>query len=165
MSISPGSLLTLSVSLGREIKHGQNTARRKTMMIGKFISKIEIRVKLKLAMLNLCECLNSDFKNPKQFWRKIKSFNSKDKHIINQIRVDDTIVHDPLSVAQALNQHFSSVCSALLPVSYTNNDSCANTPTSRSAIFSFRKITPTEVWNAIMESNGNSSAGLKNSGS
>ena len=106
------------------------------------------------------ECLNKDFKNPKQFWNKIKSItNDKQKHLISQIRDGDTIVHDSLSVAKALNHHFSSVCSSLLPESSTNTLSASTSP-SCSTSFSFRKITPAEVKKAILDSNGNSSAGL-----
>ena len=110
------------------------------------------------------ECLNSEFRNPKQFWRKIKAItNAKEKHSINQIRINDTILHDSLDVAQALNHHFSSICSTLLPVSYTNDWSGHTSSPIRpasSSSFSFRKITPTEVLNVIRESNGNSGAGL-----
>lgn len=100
------------------------------------------------------ECLNSDFKIPKQFWRKIKSItNTKEKHTIEQIRINDTILHDSLSIDQAFNHHFSSVCSTP-PVSHTN-DWCGNTSPPVSSSFSLRKIMPTEVPSAIMESNGN----------
>ncbi len=106
------------------------------------------------------ECLNSDFKDPKQFWRKIKSItNDKEKHIINKIRIDDTILHDSLSVAQALNRHFSSICSTLLPVSYAN-EWRGNSVPPVSSTFSFSRIMPSEVLNAIKEAKGNSSAGL-----
>ncbi len=88
------------------------------------------------------DCLTRDFKNPKQFWSKLKTIiNTSDKHSINQ--------------AQAFNQHFSSVSSTLLPNSYlttgvfSNNSSCCSS-------FSFRKILPTEAQNAISELNVNS---------
>lgn len=33
----------------------------------------------------------------------------------NQIRINNVILNDPLSVAQAFNRHFSSVCFAIMP--------------------------------------------------
>ena len=43
------------------------------------------------------ESLTSDFKNPKQFWNKIKTIiNTADEHFINQIRVANIILHDSL---------------------------------------------------------------------
>ncbi len=67
------------------------------------------------------ECLFQYGKNPKYFWNKIKNiFSASDKHLINQIRVNNTILHDSLSIAQSFNQHFSSVCSTLVSDSYLN---------------------------------------------
>ena len=64
------------------------------------------------------ECLTSDFKNPKQFWNKIKTIiNTADKHSINQIQFANTILHDSLSIAQVFNQHFSISPLSVLPYS------------------------------------------------
>lgn len=70
--------------------------------------------------------------------------NTKENHTINQFKIDHKSLHDPVAVAQALNQHFSSGCSTLLPVSCTNALCCITLPTVRSS-FSFSKIMPTEV--------------------
>ena len=106
------------------------------------------------------ECLTSDFKNPKQFWKKIKTIiYTSDKHCIHRIRVADTVLHDFFSVSQAFNQHFSLVCSNLLPNSHLTTISFGNT-SPRCSSFSFRKMLPTEVQNAINDLNVNSGAGL-----
>lgn len=43
------------------------------------------------------ECLTYDFKNPQQFWNKIKSIiNTSNKHSVNQIRVTNTVLHDTI---------------------------------------------------------------------
>lgn len=104
------------------------------------------------------ECLSNNFKNPKQFWNSIKAIiNTSNKCHINQIRDGNIIIHDPLSIAQVFGQHFSSVCCDLIPdSSYTdsfNISSCHST-------FSFTKITPTEVLNAIKQLHSSSGAGL-----
>ncbi len=46
------------------------------------------------------ECLISNFKNPKQFWNKIKTINNtSEKQSIKQIRIENTMLHDSLSIA------------------------------------------------------------------
>ena len=42
-------------------------------------------------------------------WTKI-ILNKSSKHSINKIRTANTIIHDPLSIAQIFNQHFANVC-------------------------------------------------------
>ena len=104
------------------------------------------------------ESLSHDFKNPKQFWKKIKTItNSSDKNAqCNQLKVNNTILSDPISVAQAFNQHFSSVCTPTRSDPYvTYNDI---TPCHSS--FSFKKISPSDVLNAINELKSCSGPGL-----
>lgn len=100
--------------------------------------------------------------NSKTIFAKIKSFitNTKEKHALhNQTRVDDTILHDPLPVPHALISIF--LLFVLLSfVFVSTRDLCFNTPTSCSTLTSFRKMMLTEVLSAMMESNGNWSAGL-----
>ncbi len=94
------------------------------------------------------ESLTYNFKNPKQFWHKIKTINTSGERPINKIRAVNTIIHNSLFIAKTFNQHFSAVCSSLLPESYlttgisSNNLSCGS-------CFSFKKISPPEVQNAI----------------
>lgn len=107
------------------------------------------------------ESLSSNFKNPKQFWNQIKTIiNTSDKHSINKIRADDTIIHDSLTIAQTFNQHFSTVCSSLLPESNIISPSSHISACPSSSSFSFRKISPLEVQNAINDLKMNSSPGL-----
>ena len=106
------------------------------------------------------ESLSSDFKNPKQFWNKIKTIiNTTDKLNINKIRVDNTIVHDSLDIAHIFNQHFTTVCSSLPSDSGLFKVSSNHIPACYSS-FSFRKISPLEVLNAINDLKVNSSPGL-----
>ena len=91
------------------------------------------------------ESLTNDYKNTKQFWKKIKTLtNAPDKTAHHtQLKVNDTILHNPLLVAQAFNQHFSSVCTPTADPYVINN-----TPPCHST-FSFRRITPVEVLTTI----------------
>lgn len=62
------------------------------------------------------ECLICESKNPKQFWNKIKTIiNSSVKNSIDKIRVTNKTLNKPACIGKAFNQHFSSVCSTLLP--------------------------------------------------
>ena len=103
--------------------------------------------------------LTQDSKNPKQFWKKIKTFtNTSDKSAqYNQLKVNDTILHNPLLVAQAFNQHFSSVCAPTMQDPYVVSDS---TPPCHHSRFSFRRITPVEVLNVIKDLKACSGPGL-----
>lgn len=66
---------------------------------------------------------------------------------MNQIKCNNVILHDPLLVTQAFNQHFSSVCFALISDSPTGGD--FNNVLSSHRSFSFRRITPVEVQEVI----------------
>ncbi len=104
------------------------------------------------------DSLIHDFKNPKQFWNKIKTLtNASDETVLhNQLKVNNTILHNPYLVAQAFNQHFSSVCTPTMSDSYAPFN---NPPRCRSS-FSFRKIAPIEVLKAITELKASSGPGL-----
>lgn len=75
----------------------------------------------------------------------------------NQIRVN-VILHEPLLVAQASNQHFSSVCSAIMPDPSIGGD--FNNVLSIHSSFSFRRITPLKVQDAINDLKVSSGPGL-----
>lgn len=93
--------------------------------------------------------LSNDFTNPKQFWKKLNSL--LNKSVMSSppsLRVNDMIISDPASVADAFNQHFSSVsklCPSNLVHSNPVNASVANTS------FTLTTITPTEVQQAISD--------------
>ncbi len=90
------------------------------------------------------ESLAHDFKNPKQIWNKIKTrINISDKTLPNQIRVSNVILHDTLLVTQSFNQHFTTVCSAIMPDPSIGDD--FNNVLSSHSTFSFRRITPVNV--------------------
>lgn len=106
------------------------------------------------------DCLSRDFKNPKQFWKKMNSvMDTSDKHDINQIRSDNIILNDTLSIAQAFIHHFSSVGSSLVSDSYLTPGSFSNGPYYPN-LFTFRKISPLEVQTAINELKTDGGAGL-----
>lgn len=91
--------------------------------------------------------LFQDFKNPKQFGNEIPTIiNASDKTLTNQIRVNNVLLHDPLLVAQAFNQHLSSACSAITPDSSICGDS--NNVLSSHSSLSFRRIMSVEVQDA-----------------
>lgn len=88
----------------------------------------------------------SELKNPKHFWNKIKTIiSTSDKHI-NKIRADNTIIHHSLVFAQTFNQYFLTVCSSLLPDSDISTSFSSHISACYSS-FSFRKISPKEVQN------------------
>ena len=105
------------------------------------------------------ECLSNKLKNPKQFWNALKSIiNTSDKSPINKIRDDNAIIHEPLSIAQVFSQHFSTVCSD--SISDFSYNQCSNNMSACHSTFSFNKITPQEVQNAIKQLSLSSGAGL-----
>lgn len=68
-----------------------------------------------------------------------------------------TIFNDSLSVARVFSQYSSSACSYVIPHS-AHMDHFNNIPSYQST-FSFKKITPTEVFNAITQLSLSRSAG------
>ena len=103
------------------------------------------------------ESLSHDNINSKEFWKKIKSLTSESKsNHYNKLKVNNTILHNPLSVAQAFNHHFSSVCAPTTSHPYV----ISNTAPPHHSTFSFKPITPVEVMNAINELKTSSGAGL-----
>ena len=103
------------------------------------------------------ESFSHDNINSKEFWKKIKTLTNESKtNNLNKLKVNNTVLHNPLSVAQAFNQHFSSVCAPTLSHPYVISN---NTPPCHST-FSFKPITPVEVMNAINELKVSSGAGL-----
>lgn len=104
------------------------------------------------------ESLEHNFSNSKQFWRKIKTLtNSSEKNAnCNQLKVNNTILHCPLMIAQAFNQHFSSVCTPTMQDPYVIHN---QTPPCNSS-FSFNKISPLDVLKAINDLKACSSPGL-----
>ncbi len=66
-----------------------------------------------------------------------------------------TVICEPCAIAQVFCQHFSSVCSDLLPDSYS--DCSVNMSVLHNRI-SFKKISPTDVLSVIKELNSSSRA-------
>ena len=91
-----------------------------------------------------------DFHNPKQFWNKLNTFlNKTDKKTINQIQINNNTISDPLLISQAFNTHFSSIGVSQFPNSYITADSPRLN--AHAGSFSFKKILPTDVFQAICE--------------
>ncbi|XP_044218812.1 uncharacterized protein LOC122989855 isoform X1 [Thunnus albacares] len=52
-----------------------------------------------------------DFRDPRQFWKQLDNIlNKTNKKLLNQIRINNEIINDPLLISQAFNHHFSSIC-------------------------------------------------------
>ena len=92
-----------------------------------------------------------DFHNPKQFWNKLNHvLNKNNKNTINQLKINNETISDPLHMAQALNNHFSSICTNSQAA---NSYITAGSPAinSHNGSFAFKKIQPIEVYRAICE--------------
>lgn len=102
--------------------------------------------------------LSNNFTNPKQFWKKLNGLlNKSSVNSPQKLRLDDNnIITDPISVADAFNQHFSSVC-RLRPSDFSYSNHVNSTVSNRS--FSFSSILPTEVQQSIAEIKSGSSTG------
>lgn len=106
------------------------------------------------------ESLSENFRNSKQFWSKIKTITSaSNKSVPKQMKVNNKILHEPLSIAQAFNEHFLSV-SSIVPESSVYMNSHHVNAHSINSQFSFRTITPVEVLNTINELRISSGSGL-----
>ena len=106
------------------------------------------------------ESLIEDFKNPKQFWSKIKSItNASVKSVPKQIKVNNEILQEPLLMAQAFNTHFSSV-SSIFPESSICGNLQPNKSLTINSTFSFRRITPVEVQTVINDLKMSTGSGL-----
>ena len=104
------------------------------------------------------DSLINDFKNPKQFWNTINSIMSKSsKDSTINLKLNNEIVNDPSTIANAFIQHFSTICSShsFCP-SYIN---VAPTNVNCSHSFSFRKISPLDVQQVIDGFNSSGGAG------
>lgn len=102
------------------------------------------------------DCLFTDFKNAKQFWKRINSITNKSSvNSTNRLSINDETVSEPSSIAEAFSQHFSTIGSSL-SYSYSN---CPTTPSRCGGSFSFRTITPTDVKQVIDNLNSGCSAG------
>ena len=105
--------------------------------------------------------LSYNFSNPKESSEKNLNslLNNSTKSIATKIKVNNDIISDPSAVANAFNQHFSSICS-----SQSFNCSYSSLANELSSSFSFTTINPTDVQMAISElksGNGTDSDGLE----
>jgi len=83
--------------------------------------------------------------------------NKSNKNSLAKLRINNTIISDPISVADAFNQHFSSVCNLCPP------EFCYSNPVNSNVVnssFSFTTILPTEVQQAIYEIKSGSGVGI-----
>jgi len=101
--------------------------------------------------------LSQNFHNPKQFWNQLSNLlNKTKKSLIKNIKFNNEIISDPLLISQAFNQHFSSICDSQWSDSYT---AVPLNSISVNRSFSFKRITPVEVYYVICDLKTNSSAG------
>ena len=92
--------------------------------------------------------LTQDFKNPRQFWKRMNSILNPSKKPVSQIRINNEIVQDPALISDVFNRYFSSVGNSYAFDSpHLNNH--VSSPIDGS--FSFRRILPTEISNVISE--------------
>lgn len=90
--------------------------------------------------------MSNSFNNPKKFWKSLNSLlHNSTKSIATKIKIND-VISDPSAVANAFNQHFSSICSSQF--SNFPFSSFADEPNSS---FSFVTINPTDVQQIISE--------------
>ena len=91
--------------------------------------------------------LSNNVSNPKKFWRNVNSLlNNSTKSTVTKIKVNNDIISDPLAVANAFNQHFSTICS-----SQFSNLFYSSPANEQRSSFSFATINPTDVQQAISE--------------
>lgn len=102
--------------------------------------------------------LSNDFTNPKHFWKKLNCLlNKSNKNSLVKLRINNNIISDSTSVADAFNQHFASVCKLRPP------DFCYFNPVNSNVVnssFSFTTILPSEVQQAISEIKSGSGVGI-----
>lgn len=93
------------------------------------------------------DCLSTDFKNSKKFWKKMNSITNKHtKSLISHIKVNNKTISEPLLIAEAFSQHFSSDGSSFSFPSYSDISFTQNR-CNRS--FCFNTITPLDVQQVI----------------
>ncbi|XDV11150.1 hypothetical protein PO909_000166, partial [Leuciscus waleckii] len=103
------------------------------------------------------DCLSTDFKNPKQFWKRINSITNKPiKNPISLIRVNNETISEPLLIAEAFSQHFSTVGSSF---SFPSHSDVSLTQNRFNRSFCFNIITPDDVQQVIDGINPGCSAG------
>ena len=100
------------------------------------------------------DSLCQDFKNPKQFWKRLNNILSPPKSSVEQIKVNNEVIQDPVHISNVFNQHFTSVGN--------NSSSYLKTHVSNPSLpgsFSFRKILPLEIFKVISDLKINCSPG------
>ena len=104
--------------------------------------------------------LSNNFRSPKKFWKSLNSLlNKSTKSIATKVKVHNDIISDPSAVANAFNQHFSTICS-----SQSFDLSYSNPIDELSSSFSFATMNPTDVQQAISDlkaGNGTDPDGLE----
>lgn len=104
------------------------------------------------------DCFLKDFKNPRQFWDHLnRVLNRNSKTSVNQIKVNDVSISDPSLIAHAFNQHFTEIGDSNHVISSINDH--ASTFSFTPGSFTFNKIMPNDVFNAIANLKEYSSAG------
>lgn len=102
--------------------------------------------------------LLNDLTNPKHFWKKLNYLlNKSNMSSPAKLRINNNIISNPTSVADAFNQHFSSVCNLRPPDFCYSNFVNSNVVNSS---FSFTTILPIEVQQAISEIKSGSAVGI-----
>lgn len=94
------------------------------------------------------DAFSQNWNNPKQFWKHLDHLlNKSNNDSINSVIVNDNVISDPLMIAQAFNAHFSQISSSLYSDYLVSSSSSNQTDGS----FSFSRIQPSEVFQAISE--------------
>lgn len=92
--------------------------------------------------------LSNDFKNPKQFWKKLNALlNKSTDNPPVKLRINSLIISDPADIANAFNQHFASI-SSLISYDLSFPSPLENT---HSQSYSFIPIRPIDVQQAISD--------------
>lgn len=91
--------------------------------------------------------LSSNFSNPKKFWKNLNSLlHNSSKNMPTKIKFNDSVISDPTAIADAFNQHFSSISNTKCS-NYSYLSSCKMQGSS----FDFSTIYPTDVQQAISD--------------
>ena len=104
--------------------------------------------------------------DPKEFWRLLKTaMGSNDKPTVSTIRTENNLTHDPLEIANALNEFFVSVASKFGTSSDQEPEQkvlkdFVRTRTSTAITFDIPKITPSFIGKYLSHFQTKKAAGL-----
>lgn len=91
--------------------------------------------------------LTNNFNNPKQFWNKIHSLIGKSGSDTNNIIINNEVINDPSSIADAFSLCFSQTPEVLPSLSYAHSNAAYSQPCNSS--FTFRQVNSVDVVEAI----------------